>query len=106
MDIWAEYEIGLAGSDGARYTSYEQVRKDGIREYRNVLRRSKTVKIFVSNDPLYQTYRGARPQWTSRLHYYGEVYSSNGKYLFKDKGGKVRVMDEKGRFVKASPFGL
>lgn len=107
MDIWAEYDIGFYGPDGVRMISYENVRKEGIYQYNRASRRTKTVKIYVSNDPKYQTWKGGMPLWKGKMHYYGEVYARNDVYLFKDKSGKIRQIDNKGRFLKEShPFGL
>lgn len=110
-DIWAEYDIGLAANDGARYRNYNEIRRDGIREYLSGLRRTKTVKILVSNDPAYHTYRKGLPLWTTKMHFYGEIYGEGGKFYFKDKSGKVRRINENGSFakkmsVRMHPFGL
>lgn len=99
INLWAEYDIGTSYGDGIRMHSYENVRKEGIVQYNRQPRRSRTVKIFLSKDTQYQTYRKGNPWRTNRMYFYGEVYNSNGRYMFRDKGGKVREIDTHGKFI-------
>lgn len=107
-EIWAEFSCGMPADEGSRCRNYDEVRRDAIREYDSGLRTKPFVRIFISNDPAYQTYRKGKPLWTSKLHYYGDVAKDGRGYFFKDKSGKKRYIDRKGRFIKdvPAPFGL
>ena len=88
---WAEFEIGLSGRDGSRYENMNDIRKDAIREYNSSLRVDKAVKIFLTNDQAYQTYRNGKGLWKRELRYYGLLYKDKGNYILVANGNVYKV---------------